>query len=169
VFDMSGSSQYSEEENLTRTTKFWGMGLALVTKAGARHVNTWGDSIIACFKDPNIALNSAWELIEASNGIDIKCRAGVHHGPVRMRFNPLIGRQDIVGSTVHLAARLEPEADPGTVLVSDEVRTIALARGIGAFEFQKREIMFGKSAGKFRKGDKYIANIMVKRPTKPET
>ena len=164
VFDMTGSSKFTEDENLDRTTKFWGMGVALVTKLGAKHVNTWGDSLIACFKDTSAALDSAWELITALNQIGIRCRAGVHHGLVRLRFNPIIGRQDIGGATVHMAARLEPEADPGSVLVSDEVRAIALAQGIDTFEFKKKEVTFKKAAGKFAEGDKYVASTAHRKP-----
>ena len=163
VADMTGSSKFSEEENSRRTTKFWGVGLALVMQMGARHVNTWGDSLIACFPDTQLALDSAWELIMALSKIDIQCRAGVHHGPVRVQFNPVIGRHDILGATVHLAARLEPEADPGSLLVSEEVRAIALARRIEHFHFQKKEIIFGKAAGKFAKGDKYVASIALRK------
>ena len=50
VFDMTGSSRFSEEENLIRTTKFWGMGLALVTKLGAKHVNTSGRLVDSLFQ-----------------------------------------------------------------------------------------------------------------------
>ena len=121
--------------------------------------------MIACFKETSAALESAWELITALNQIGISCRAGVHHGLVRLRFNPIIGRQDIAGATVHLAARLEPEADPGSVLVSDDVRAIALAQRMDTFEFRKKEITFKKTAGDFTEGDKYVASTAHKKST----
>ena len=47
-------------------------------------------------------------------------RVGIHHGPVYLDFD----EEDIYGLAANVGARLETLADPGTVVVSDEVRQL---------------------------------------------
>ncbi|HXQ74621.1 MAG TPA: pentapeptide repeat-containing protein [Pyrinomonadaceae bacterium] len=163
MFDLTGSSGQSERESIAATAKFWGIGVPLVKDRKGRHLNTWGDALVVCFDNVETALDSAWELIVALQAISIRCRAGIHHGDVWIRYNPLIARKDIAGPTVHLAARLEPQADACSVLVSREVRDLALALKLDRFEFQDKQITFQKGAGTFAKGDTYLASIAVRK------
>ena len=163
MFDLTGSSHQTEEKGIADTAKFWGIGVPLVRDRKAKYINTWGDALVACFEDVDTALDSAWELISALRAIGIRCRAGLHHGDVWIRYNSLIARKDITGRTVHLAARLEPEAEPGTVLVSKEVKDMAVAQKLDRFEFQDRKISFGKATGEYGKGEVYWASVAIRK------
>lgn len=161
MFDLTGSSAQSDAKNLAATAKFWGIGVPLVKDRQAKYLNTWGDALIACFEDVESALDSAWELIAALKAIGIRGRAGVHHGDVWIRFNPLISRRDIAGPTVHMAARLEPLAEPCTVLASKEVRDLVRALKLGRFQCRDKHVTFQKGAGSHSKGDAYLASTIT--------
>ncbi len=45
---------------------------------------------------------------------------GIHHGPVYLDFD----EDDIYGLAANVGSRLETLADPGTVVISDEVRQL---------------------------------------------
>src|SRR5512145_486367 len=55
-----------------------------------------------------------------SAGEPLELRVGIHHGPVYLDFD----EDDIYGLAANVGARLETIADPGTVVVSDEVRRL---------------------------------------------
>jgi class 3 adenylate cyclase len=54
----------------------------------------------------------------------LELRIGIHHGPVYLDFD----EDDIYGLPANVGARLEALADPGTVVVSDEVMELIKAR-----------------------------------------
>jgi class 3 adenylate cyclase len=67
-------------------------------------------------------------LVERIEGIDWSryhlpdeptVRIGLHAGPVYRRENRVIGKQDVLGSHVNLAARIEPVATPGSAFASE--------------------------------------------------
>jgi class 3 adenylate cyclase len=62
------------------------------------------------------------ELREGSStaGESLELRVGIHHGPVYLDFD----EDDIYGLAANVGSRLETLADPGTVVVSDEVRQL---------------------------------------------
>src|SRR3954452_21904637 len=53
-------------------------------------------------------------------GESLEVRVGIHHGPVYVDLD----EPDIYGLAANVAARLQTIADPGTVVVSDEVRAL---------------------------------------------
>jgi class 3 adenylate cyclase len=164
VFDLAGSSDRSAKDNIAATATFWGFGVPLVRDRRGKYLNTWGDALITCFEDVAIALESAWKLIAALDAIGIKCRAGLHHGDVWIRYNPLIGRRDIAGPTVHLAARLEPLADPCSMIVSREVKNLAFAQKLDEeFEFSDRQVTLQKGAGAHVRGAQYVASVVTRK------
>ena len=66
------------------------------------------------------------ELPKASStaGESLELRVGIHHGPVYLDFD----EDDIYGLAANVGSRLETLADPGTVVVSDEVRQLVQDR-----------------------------------------
>jgi class 3 adenylate cyclase len=56
----------------------------------------------------------------SADGEPLELRVGIHHGPVYLDFD----EDDIYGLAANVGSRLETLADPGTVVVSDEVREL---------------------------------------------
>ncbi|MDP9332424.1 MAG: AAA family ATPase [Actinomycetota bacterium] len=102
-----------------------------------------GDGIVACFGYPNAheddairAVLAGLELVERmaaagpglrrSYGIDAAIRVGIHTGTVVVAglTSGVANASDIVGAAANIAARLQGEAEAGTVVVSDATRQL---------------------------------------------
>lgn len=105
--------------------------------APPRHVETWGDGIFLVFDQPIDAALAALALLEAHKALDLGAlglprglglRIGGHYGPVHLRTNPLTQAPAVIGAHVVVAARIEPDAAPGSAYVSE-----ALAGALATF------------------------------------
>lgn len=92
------------------------------------HVNSWGDGIIAMFDSVPEAAEAAIAMQRFVRSLDLAAiglpgslalRVGGHYGPVTFAEDPLTGRTSPFGSQIAYAARIEPLAIPGSILVSD--------------------------------------------------
>ncbi|MGH9300221.1 MAG: AAA family ATPase, partial [Acidimicrobiales bacterium] len=102
-----------------------------------------GDGIVACFGYPVVREDAARRAVLASLGLiermkaaspdllsrfgtDLSIRIGLHTGTVVVTRSASGSAQpaDIVGATAHVAARLQAEAEPDTVVVSDATRQL---------------------------------------------
>lgn len=101
------------------------------------HIETWGDGLFLVFDQPIDAALAALALLEAYRGVDLGAlglprglglRIGGHYGPVHLRTNPLTKAPAVVGAHVVVAARIEPDAAPGSAYVSE-----ALAGALAMF------------------------------------
>jgi class 3 adenylate cyclase len=87
------------------------------------HINTWGDALIATFESVVQAAQCGLDIRDffgrasESEGVPrgLRPRLSLHVGEVIMAYNPFIGRDDVFGQAVHLAARLEPVTADGSV------------------------------------------------------
>jgi len=121
--------------------------------------NTWGDALYVVFDRPADCAEFGLKLLERMDRIDwtkhnlpadTAMRVGMHAGPVYRRMNQIIGREDVFGSHVNLAARIEPVTTPGSVFVSEhfaaeltlEAGEKYLCEYVGVQELAKR---FGKA------------------------
>lgn len=94
---------------------------ATIAEKGGRIANTAGDSVIAVFQSAGAALACSIEIqrkLHASNkkypqNKRLMFRIGLHMGEIYQR-----GR-DILGSGVNIAARLEGQAQPGAICMSE--------------------------------------------------
>lgn len=118
--DVSGFSTMDFERRHDIVDMLRGMTPTLLSGKGAHEVNMWGDAIVANFSDVNQSIESAIRFIRhlGVEGLDV--RIGMAWGEVRINFNPAIGKRDIDGDVVNYAARLEPLAPKGGVLLSNE-------------------------------------------------
>ena len=89
-----------------------------------REINTTGDGFTACFDGPGRAIACATSITQAAHELGIEVRAGLHTGECEVRGD------DLAGLTVHVAARIEPLAAPGEVLVSTTVKDLVAGSGI---------------------------------------
>jgi class 3 adenylate cyclase len=89
-----------------------------------REVKSTGDGFLATFDGPARAIQCARAILEASNPLGIRVRAGLHTGECEVMGD------DIGGIAVHIAARVSALAGPGDVLVSRTVKDLVAGSGI---------------------------------------
>ncbi len=114
-----------------------------IEELGGRVLQFQGDGVVACFGYPNAyedgarrAVLSALRLVERMthasielnrrHGIEPAIRVGVHSGTVVIAglASGVIDGSAIAGSAPNVAARLQSEAEPGTVVISDTTRQL---------------------------------------------
>lgn len=106
-------------------------------------VNSWGDAIFVVVKDPVRAALLALRLKEAcrisSAELSLAREAGMriaaHAGPAYLIEDPVTRRPTAVGSSVTLAARIEPVAPIGSVFVTGSFAALVRLSASKAFTF----------------------------------
>jgi class 3 adenylate cyclase len=100
--------------------------------------NTWGDGLFVVFDDAAAAAKFALTLRDMVNTTDwislglpvnLDIRVGMHTGPVFQAHDPIIGRDNFFGTQVNRAARIEPIAVPGSVMVSEQCAAMLVESG----------------------------------------
>ena len=94
-----------------------------------REVKSTGDGFLATFSGPARGIRCAREILDGSEQLGIRVRAGIHTGECEVMGD------DIGGIGVHIAARVSALAGPGEVLVSRTVKDLVAGSGI---EFDDR-------------------------------
>ena len=89
-----------------------------------REVKTLGDGFLATFDCPARAVRCAAAIIERVRPLGIEVRSGLHTGEIE------IGRDDVGGIAVHIAARVTELAGSGEILVSSTVRDLVAGSGL---------------------------------------
>jgi class 3 adenylate cyclase len=97
----------------------------LIKKSGGQEVKCTGDGFLVAFEETDAAIRCAQAAMEATAGLGLELRAGVHVGEVSR-----MGNHDLSGLAVHFAQRLCARADGGQVLVSDAVRDACAGSGL---------------------------------------
>jgi class 3 adenylate cyclase len=96
---------------------------------GGHEVKSTGDGFLATFDGPARAIHCARAILDSSELLGIRVRAGLHTGECEMMGD------DIGGIAVHIAARVSALAEPSEVLVSRTVKDLVAGSGI---EFSDR-------------------------------
>jgi pimeloyl-ACP methyl ester carboxylesterase len=94
-----------------------------------REIKSLGDGYLATFDGPGRAIGCARQILESSEPLGIRVRAGLHTGECE-----IIG-DDVGGMAVNIAARVSALAGPGEVLVSRTVKDLVVGSGL---EFEDR-------------------------------
>jgi class 3 adenylate cyclase len=124
-------------------TRYRGAATAATEELDGRVLQFQGDGVVACFGYPNVheddarrAVLAGLGLVERMEvtgvdlrnqyGIDVAIRVGVHSGTVMvtgLASGPdAVDASDIVGSAANVAARLQAQAEPGTVVIGDATK-----------------------------------------------
>ncbi|OQW57289.1 MAG: hypothetical protein A4S17_04815 [Proteobacteria bacterium HN_bin10] len=114
--DMAGFSGLAERDPaqaLAQVAQLRREASAAAERRRGRVFNTAGDGVMMEFPSAADALDAALDLSRS----EIKLRCGVHLGEVTEA-----GNGDLLGHGVNIAARLQAEASPGAILVSEIVR-----------------------------------------------
>jgi class 3 adenylate cyclase len=91
---------------------------------GGTEIDTAGDGFLATFATPSQAVQCASRLHLAMAETGLQLRVGIHCGEVEVRGH------NIAGMTVHIAARVQSQADAATTLVTSTVREAMVGSGL---------------------------------------
>ncbi len=114
----------------------------VIQEVGGRVVKTIGDAIMACFTDPVGSVKAAVGMQRAlavhnearSAEEQIHIKIGVHTGLGLLKDN------DVFGDVVNAAARVQHQAKPGQILITDVLLDAAKASGYQCANFGKAEM-----------------------------
>ena len=96
----------------------------LLDRYEGRERRTTGDGFLATFQSPAQAIRCATAICGATRELGLRVRAGLHTGECEIRGD------ELAGIVVHIAARVQAEAEPDEVLVSSTVRDLVAGSGI---------------------------------------
>jgi class 3 adenylate cyclase len=94
-----------------------------------RQIKGTGDGTLATFDGPARAIRCACAIREATKGLGLELRSGLHTGEIELHGD------DVAGIAVHIAARVCALAEAGEVIVSRTVTDLVAGSGIA---FQDR-------------------------------
>jgi hypothetical protein len=129
--DISGFSKFDKIRKKKVVDMLRGIVPPLLDKRGAQELNMWGDAIVANFTDPNNAVEAAVKFIRHLSVEQLDSRIGMAWGKIRVSYNVATGRPDVDGEVVDFAARLEPMAPLGGILLSKEFGGLNINPAIG--------------------------------------
>ncbi len=123
------SQHLSEEELAAVVRRFEVISHDIVTGRRGRVVKMIGDEVMFVAGRAHVAAHIGLELADAYADDDLlsDVRVGLAHGPV------LLHDGDYFGPTVNLSHRIVNIANPGTVLMSDEFRSVLMKEAPGEF------------------------------------
>jgi class 3 adenylate cyclase len=154
--DIKGSSQYAEKrgdvEYMAMINRHNRLLFPVIEGEGGCVVKTIGDSILARFEDPSGAVRAAVGMQRAlakdREGRDaadqIHIRIGMHYGVGLIKDN------DVFGDVVNAASRVEHQAEPGQILITE-----ALVEAASAANFQYAKMGRAELKGKDEPIDLY--------------
>lgn len=97
---------------------------AALGRFGGREVKSTGDGHLATFDGPARGIRCARAILDSSESLGIRLRAGLHTGECEAMGD------DIGGIAVHIAARVSGLAGPDEVLVSRTVKDLVAGSGL---------------------------------------
>jgi adenylate cyclase len=126
-----------EAETLGRLNRYRGIMGSLFDRHEGRQINTWGDAVIAEFSSVVEAVRCAVEIQESlttenrsvSKNRQMWFRIGINLGDV------MVDGDDLYGDGVNVAQRLQAAAEPGGIMVSGTVYSLAHKQLALAFDF----------------------------------
>ena len=90
-----------------------------------KEIKNTGDGFLATFDGPSRAVRCAEAIRDSVKTLNIQITAGIHTGECEM-----IGVDDIGGIAVHTASRVQHEAQPGEILITQTVKYLLAGSGL---------------------------------------
>lgn len=153
--DLKGFSNWNEEERTDKLSLFRGLLKPVLKKWHASYPNMEGDSLRATFQSVEHSLQCAAMMQRVLAGAGFSLRIGLDIGEVKITHNEITEQLDIEGDAINFAARLESMADPGQVLVSENVRHYAI-QSDAPFNFTEHRLALKKAVGDKQAGDTIV-------------
>lgn len=146
--DFSGLTERNPEAARRAVRRHVGRQIEELRARGGRVVTVAGDGVMAEFAEPAAALACAEavqlgvaEINAASPPSErMRFRIGLAEGPVAVEVHLETGVEDIFGTAVIVAARLEQMAEPGAVNFADSLRPAAEALGLRMLDLGFRKL-----------------------------
>jgi len=144
--DIKGSTAYFEKkgdlEGLAMIERHNRLLNPIIEEHNGRIVKTIGDSIMACFQDPvaavaaAVAMQQALETDRAGRPLEehIHIRVGLHTGVGLVKDN------DIYGDVVNAASRVQHQAQPDQILITDVLLEAAKRAGVQCARLGRAEM-----------------------------
>jgi adenylate cyclase len=142
---------------------FWNVILADIARLLTEHKsailyrNTWGDAFFVVLLDAAAAAELAMSIQENLKVIQrdrphkLELRIGLHHGPVYRGWDPVCEQTNFYGAQVIKAARAEPIAPSGEVIVTEALAAMLAFTGNRRFSCNYvGQIKFPKGYGEHR-------------------
>jgi class 3 adenylate cyclase len=95
-----------------------------VRRFGGRRIKATGDGALATFDGPTQAVQCGLAVRDSARQLGLAVRVGIHTGEIERRGD------DVAGIGVHIAARVQSCAEPGSVWVSRTVTDLVAGSGI---------------------------------------
>lgn len=116
----AASQELSHHDLAVMVERFEALAYDVIASHGGRVIKMIGDEVMFAIVDASAAGRAALDMADACevDALIPSVRVGVAHGSI------LRHEADLFGPTVNLASRLVNIADPGSVLVSDEVASL---------------------------------------------
>jgi len=144
--DIKGSTSYFERkgdvEGFAMVQRHNALLFPCIEREGGRVVKTIGDAIMACFIDPVGAVKAAVGMQQALENDrqtqpadeKIHIRVGLHTGLGLLKDN------DVYGDVVNAAARIQHQAEPDQILITDVLLDAARAAGAQCVKLGRAEM-----------------------------
>ncbi|MFZ9825543.1 MAG: adenylate/guanylate cyclase domain-containing protein, partial [Gemmataceae bacterium] len=121
------------------------ISISLAKYNSVRKKNTWGDGIFVAFDSiedaglfgldlADIFINQSWKNPETLPKLAI--RIALHAGPTFFCEDPITKNQNVIGTHVSHAARLEPSTTENTVYASKEFAIFSEALAVSSFAYE---------------------------------
>ncbi len=153
--DLKGFSNWDKQERTAKLALFRGLLKPVMKQWQASYPNMEGDSLRATFTTVSQALHCAAMMQKVLHGAGFVVRIGLDIGDVKITHNEITDQLDIEGDALNFAARLESMAEPGAVLVSENVRHYAIQND-APFIFSEERLALKKSVGDRQAGDTVV-------------
>ena len=124
--------------------------------------NTWGDGLFVVFEDVTASAKFALTLrdmvaetdwVSLGLPVNLDIRVGMHTGPVFRAHDPIIGKDNFFGTQVNRAARIEPVAVPGSVMLTEQCACLLAESGVNEYACDYLGVI--ELAKKFGSGNLY--------------
>ena len=144
--DIKGSTAYFEQrgdlEGYAMVQRLNGLMTPVIVNCGGRVVKTIGDAIMAAFDSPvgavkaGIGMQQALQSDRAGRSPDqqVHIRIGIHTGL------GLIDENDVHGDVVNAASRVQHQAEPDQILITDVLLDAAKAAGVQCAKLGRTEL-----------------------------
>jgi adenylate cyclase len=162
----SGSMEADEVRTLTDLRAARSVFTQFIERHHGRIANTAGDGLIADFPSVVEAVQCAIEVqreLDSHTESHLRFRIGIHLGDV------MVDGSDLLGEGVNLAARLQSMADPGGILISQQVYDQVQKKLSVGFEYlgERQPKNFAESVNVYSVAGEGAAPSRKSAPSKP--